>query len=83
MAGYHDWEKDETHRHKHRKSLTVLHRNKVMRNDGTSYYVHEPTIIDADQRHTHDNVLDHDDMTVVGSGSNSHEMHQQAATQGV
>jgi hypothetical protein len=78
-----DWEKEESHKHKHKRFLTVLHRRKIMRNDGTSYYVHEPTLIDADQRHPHDEVLDHDDMTIVGSGSSDHEMHQQANTQSV
>ena len=83
MAGHNDWEKEEPRKHKHRRFSTVLRHRKVVRNDGTSYYVQEPTIIDAEQRHPHDDVLDQDDMTIVESGSSDHEMHQQANTQSV
>ncbi|KAH0286522.1 aquaporin-like protein [Aureobasidium namibiae CBS 147.97] len=83
MAGHHDWEKEESHHHKHKKFLTVLRHRKVMRHDGSFYYVQEPTVINSDQRHPHDDVLEDDDMTVVGSRSSGHQMRQQANTQSV
>ncbi|KAI5238424.1 hypothetical protein E4T42_08976 [Aureobasidium subglaciale] len=83
LAGHKDWEKDESHRHRHKKFLTVLRHKKVVNHDGTSSYVQEPTRINANERHQHDNVVadDDDDMTIVGSRSSSHQMRQQANTQ--
>ncbi|KAI5199308.1 hypothetical protein E4T39_06285 [Aureobasidium subglaciale] len=87
LAGHKDWEKDESHKHKHRhkKFLTVLRHKKVINRDGTSSYVQEPTRINANDRHQHDNVIvdddNDDDMTIVESRSSSHQMRQQANTQ--
>lgn len=57
LAGHRDW-KREAPKERKRRALWVLRKKKVVGADGATHYVDAPVVVDADQAHPHEQVLD-------------------------